>query len=135
MIWLVIAYIFNGLAQFFEKYLQVHGLGAYIPSALLLMYGVGIAASIGVFYASRGKISRAELMWGAAVGFCSFGGNFSVLKALKLLPAYTVFPIVIGGPIVVVAVCSALFLRERLSASAKWGIVCGVVAIALLTIQ
>ncbi|MGH9398124.1 MAG: EamA family transporter [Terriglobia bacterium] len=135
MIWLIIAYIFNGLAQFFEKYLQVHGLGAYIPSALILMYGVGIVVSVAVVFISRGKVSRTELLWGAGVGICSFGGNFSVLSALKSLPAYTVFPIVVGGPIVVVAVCSWLFLGERLSVSAKWGIVCGIIAIALLTIQ
>lgn len=135
MIWLIIAYVFNGLAQFFEKYLQVHGLGAYIASALIIMYGVGAVVSVVVLFASRGKLSRTELMWGLGVGLCSFGGNFSVLKALKLLPAYTVFPIAVGGPIVVVAVCSWIFLGERLSVSAKWGIVCGIAAIALLTIR
>lgn len=135
MIWLAIAYVFNGLAQFFEKYLQVHGLGAYIPTALLLMYGVGIIANVVVCLAARGRVSRLELAWGVGVGLCSFGGNYAVLEALKFLPAYTVFPIVIGGPIVVVAVCSWLLLGERLSASAKCGIACGIVAIALLTIQ
>lgn len=135
MIWLLIAYIFNGLAQFFEKYLQVHGFGAYVPSALILTYAVGVAAGIPILLLSRGKVSRAELFWGAGVGVCSFGGNFSVLSALRLLPAYTVFPVVIGGPIVMVAICSRLLLGERLNTSAKCGIVCGIIAIGLLTIQ
>ena len=135
MIWLIIAYLTNGLAQFFQKRFQVQGLGAYVPSGLIVMYSVGAAIGLVFHLILRGKISRAELKWGTSVGVCSFAGSFSVIKALRYLPAYTVFPIAVGGSIIVVAICSWLFFGERLGASAKWGIVCGIAAIALLTIR
>jgi multidrug transporter EmrE-like cation transporter len=100
-----------------------------------MMYGAGGVIGIPLHLIFRGKISRTELVFGLGVGICSFAGNFSIIQALKYLPAYTVFPIAIGGAIVVVAICSWLFLGEQLSASAKWGIVCGIVAIGLLTIR
>jgi multidrug transporter EmrE-like cation transporter len=135
MIWLIIAYFANGLAQFFQKSFQAHGLGAYVLSGLIMMYCAGIVLGIPLHLIFRGKISRTELVFGFGVGICSFVGNFSIIQALKYLPAYTVFPIAIGGAIVVVAICSWLFFGEQLSTSAKWGIVCGTVAIGLLTIR
>jgi len=135
MVWLIIGYISNGLAQFFQKYLQAQGLGAYIPSALIMMYLACLIIGVPLYLIFHGKISRTELVWGLALGICSFGGNFTIIKALRYLPAYTVFPIAVGGPIVVVAVCSWLFFREQLTRSAKWGIVCGTVAVVLLTVK
>ena len=135
MLWLVIAYFANGLAQFFQKAFQAHGLGAYVLPGLIMMYSAGVVLGIPLHLIFRGKISRTEVVFGSSVGVCSFVGNFSIIQALKYLPAYTVFPIAIGGAIVVVAVCSWLFLGEQLSTTAKWGIVCGTVAVGLLTIR
>lgn len=135
MLWLVMAYFSNGLAQFFQKSLQAQGLGAYVSSALIMMYLAGAVIGIPLYIIFRGKLTRTELTWGLAIGICSFSGNFSIIKALKSLPAYKVFPIAVGGPIVVVAVLSWLFFGERLTTSAKWGIVCGAVAVGLLTVK
>jgi multidrug transporter EmrE-like cation transporter len=96
------------------------------------MYGVGAAVGIPVLVASRGKITPTELLWG--VGLCSFDGNLSTLRALKFLPAETAFPIVVGGHTSILALCSWLFLDERLRASAKLEIICRAAAIALVTI-
>jgi len=135
MLWLIIAYFANGLAQFFQKYLQAQGLGAYVPTALIMMYCASFVIGIPLHWIFRGRVSRRELVWGLAVGIFSFGGNYSIIQALRYLPAYTVFPIAVGGPIVVVAICSWLIFGERLTASAKWGIVCGTVAVGLLTVK
>ena len=135
MLWLVMAYFSNGLAQFFQKSLQAQGLGDYVSSALIMMYLASLVIGIPLYWIFHGRISRTELAWGLAVGACSFGGNFCIIKALKSLPAYTVFPIAVGTPIVVVAVCSWLLFGERLTASAKWGVVCGLAAVALLTLK
>jgi multidrug transporter EmrE-like cation transporter len=135
MIWLIIAYFATGLAQFFQKSFQVRGLGAYVLAGLTMMYCAGVVIGVPLHWIFRGRISRTELVFGLGVGICSFTGNFSIIQALKYLPAYTVFPIAVGGAIVVVAICSWLFLGEQLSASGKWGVVCGTVAIGLLTIR
>ena len=63
----------------------------------------------------------------------SYAGNAALLRALGDVPAYVVFPMVVGGPILTVALISHFLLRERLGWSGKMGILCGFAAIILLT--
>ena len=131
-LWIAVGFAGNGLAQFLQKYLHAAGLGAYQASALITMYAAGVLFAGVLLVARRGRLRGKELMAGLAVGLCSYAGNFAVLRALGHLPAYTVFPIVVGGPIVLVAFYS--WLRgERLSVRAKSGILCGILAVVLLT--
>jgi drug/metabolite transporter (DMT)-like permease len=133
MLWLMIGFLGNGFAQFLQKYLHAIGLGAYQGSALIAMYATGALFALVLMVAFRGGVRRAEVVSGVGVGLCSYLGNFAVLRALGYLPAYSVFPIVVGGSILVVALCSWLVLGERLGGSAKWGILCGILAVVLLT--
>jgi drug/metabolite transporter (DMT)-like permease len=132
-VWLMVGFLGNGLAQFLQKYLHEIGLSAYQRSALITMYGAGSLFALALMISFRGRVGRGEVVSGVGVGLCSYMGNFAVLRALGYLPAYSVFPIVVGGSILVVALCSWLIFGERLSGSAKWGIFCGVLAVVLLT--
>lgn len=134
MLWLVMAFLSNGVAQFLQKYLHVAGLGGYQASALVMMYAAGALAGVLLVAVFRGRIGRREWAAGAVVGLCSYGGNFAVLRALGSLPAYTVFPVVVGGSILVVAAVSWLLMGEKVSPQTRWGILCGVAAVALLTV-
>jgi drug/metabolite transporter (DMT)-like permease len=134
MPWLVMAFVSNGLAQFLQKYLHAAGLGGLQSSALVTMYAAGTLAGLVLIAAFGGRIGRRELLAGGVVGICSYFGNFAVLRALGSLPAYTVFPVVVGGSILVVAAVSWLALGEKVSAQTRWGILCGVAAVALLTV-
>ncbi len=133
MHWALLAFLLNGISQFLQKYLHASGLGRYQSSALIAMYVAG-AVGGALLLAARGRAGRKELAAGAAVGFCSFGGNFAVLRALGSLPAYTVFSIVIGGAIVLVTALSWAFLGERPDRRVKLGLACGIAAVALLTL-
>lgn len=134
MIWLIVGFLGNGFAQFLQKYLHAAGLGSYQRPALIIMYATGALFAFVLMLAFRGCVRRGEIVGGVAVGLCSYLGNFSVLRALGRLPAYTVFPVVLGGSIFAVALFSWLVLDEHLSTSAKWGIFCGIVAVVLLAV-
>jgi drug/metabolite transporter (DMT)-like permease len=134
MLWLILAFLANGAAQFLQKYLHASGFGSFQSSALITMYVAGAVFGLILLIGFGGKVGRSEALFGVAVGICSYAGNFAVLRALGSLPAYTVFPIIVGVPILLVAAYGRLFGGERLSNSGKLGILCGVAAVALLTV-
>lgn len=134
VLWLTLGFIGNGFAQFLQKYLHAAGLGAFQASALIVMYAAGALFAAALLGAFQGRIRVKECWAGLGVGLCSYFGSFAVLRALGFVPAYVVFPMVVGGPIVLVALFSWLVRGERLSASAKTGVLCGLVAVALLTL-
>lgn len=131
--WLSMAFLGNGLAQFFQKYLHASGLGAYQAPALVMMYLAGTLFALAAMLGFGGRARHREVLAGVGVGICSYAGNFAVLRALGSLPAYTVFPIVVAGPILVVALYARIVLHERLSRGAVSGIVCGMIGAVLLT--
>jgi multidrug transporter EmrE-like cation transporter len=132
-LWLMLGFLGNGFAQFLQKYLHGIGLGAYQGSDLIAMCGAGAVFAFVLMVSFRGRVGRGELLSGVYIGLCSYLGNFAVLRALGYLPAYSAFPLIIGGAILLVALCSWLFFGERLSRTAKLGIFCGIVAVVLLT--
>ena len=135
MLWLTVGFLGNGFAQFLQKYLHAIGLGQYQTSALVVMYLAGTLFALLLTVGFETRVARIELLSGLGVGLCSYFGNLSVLRALGYLPAYSVFPIVVGGPIVLVALFSKFFLGEHLNRSTNLGILCGVVAVLLLTLR
>lgn len=134
ILWLLTAFLANGLAQFLQKYLHAAGLGSYQKSALIMIYASGAMFGLLLLIGFRGRIAKAEVLFGVGVGLSSYAGNAALLRALGDTPAYVVFPLVVGGPILTVAAFSHFFLRERLSLAGKMGLACGLVAILLLTI-
>ena len=135
VVWLIIGFLGNGFAQFLQKYLHEIGLGSHQGSALIAMYGAGALFALVLLVSFRGRVRSAEVVSGVGVGLCSYLGNFAVLRALGYLPAYCVFPLVLGGSILAVALCSWLILGERISVSAKWGILSGILAVVLLAFR
>jgi drug/metabolite transporter (DMT)-like permease len=133
MTWVLLAFLANGSAQFLQKYLHAIGLGNYQKSALITLYAAGALFAIFLLLQFKGRITRSELLFGLGVGLGSYAGNASLLRALGDLPAYVVFPMVVGGPILTVALFSQLFLGEQLSRWGKIGILCGCAAVVLLT--
>jgi drug/metabolite transporter (DMT)-like permease len=134
MLWLAAGFVGNGFAQFLQKYLHAAGLGHYQASALIAMYATGSLFALALLAGFQGRLRGIEFASGLGIGLCSYLGNFAVLRALGDLPAYTVFPVVVGGPIILVALYSWLIMGERRSWQARAGIGCGLVAVVLLTL-
>jgi drug/metabolite transporter (DMT)-like permease len=134
VIWVAIGAVANGLAQFLQSYLHTAGLGDRKASALFLMYLAADVFAAGLMIALRGRISKLEACVGALLGIASYVGNYAVLQALGSVPGYVVFPLIAGGPVLIVAILSNVLFRERLPQRVKIGIGCGAAAIVLLTI-
>ena len=64
---------------------------------------------------AKRALSPCALLWMALLGAAAYGGNFLQLLAADAVPASVQFPLVSGGVIVLSAVASALFFREKLS--------------------
>src|SRR6476661_9943224 len=128
MAWVFIAFLANGTAQFLQKYLHVIGLGAYQKPALITLYAAGAIFALLLLLGFHGRITRIEMLYGLGVGLASYAGNAALLRALGELPAYIVFPMVVGGPILTVAILSHFLFREHLGTPGKIGILCGFVA-------
>jgi drug/metabolite transporter (DMT)-like permease len=71
---------------------------------------------------------------GSAVGFLGAGGQLVLFEALRLGPAYLVFPIISLYPVVTI-ILSVSLLKERAGRRAWIGIGCAVVAMLLLSYQ
>lgn len=80
------------------------------------------------------EYNRRSLYLGAVVGFLGAGGQVVLFEALRLGPAYLVFPIISLSPVVTILL-SCLFLRERASQRCWAGIILALIGIPLLSYQ
>lgn len=75
-----------------------------------------------------------SILLGCIVGFTGAGGQLVLFQALRLGPAYLVFPFVSLSPVITI-VLSYIFLKERASKKGWWGIAIALVAILFLSYQ
>jgi len=80
------------------------------------------------------KTDRQSVLYGGAAGFLGAIGQLALFQALRVGPAYIVFPIVSLSPVATIAL-SYMLLRERVSRRAWLGILFAVVALPLLSYQ
>jgi uncharacterized membrane protein len=77
------------------------------------------------------ELDARSILLGSAVGFLGAGGQLVLFQALRMGPAYLVFPIISLYPVLTVAL-SVMLLKERASRKAWVGIVLALPAIAIL---
>ncbi|HXK61729.1 MAG TPA: EamA family transporter [Acidobacteriota bacterium] len=77
---------------------------------------------------------RRSVVLGLVIGLTGAGGQLVLFQALRMGPAYLVFPIISLSPVVTV-ILSYLLLRERTSRRGWLGIVLALFAIPLLSYQ
>jgi uncharacterized membrane protein len=75
-----------------------------------------------------------SVLYGSTVGLLGAGGQLVLFQALRLGPAYLVFPIISLYPVLTVAL-SVLVLKERTSRKAAIGVGLALVAVVLLSYQ
>jgi uncharacterized membrane protein len=78
--------------------------------------------------------SPKSVFFGSLVGLLGAGGQFVCFIALKMGPAYIIFPIISLSPVITILM-SILFLKERTHTIAYIGIVLSLLAIFLLSVQ
>jgi len=75
-----------------------------------------------------------SIFLGSVVGFLGAGGQLILFQALRMGPAYIVFPFISLSPVVTILL-SYFFLKERVSIWGWVGIVMALIAIPLLSYQ
>ncbi len=77
---------------------------------------------------------RRSMMLGCTIGFLGAGGQLLLFEALRLGPAYIVFPFISMAPVVTITL-SMVFLKERAGKVQRFGIAAALCAIFLLSLQ
>src|SRR3954451_18783718 len=75
---------------------------------------------------------RRSVLLGLLIGMLGAGGQLILFQALRVGPAYLIFPIISLSPVATILL-SWLFLRERTSARGWMGILSAVLAVPLLS--
>jgi len=76
-------------------------------------------------------LSRRTAAYGAGAAAGSVLGVFLTFKSLELLPETAVFPVSLGGPVMVGLVLSVLLFREKPSLAGCIGVVVGLIGLVV----
>jgi drug/metabolite transporter (DMT)-like permease len=127
----------NGMSAYGLKVIAAWGLpeAAKFPY-LTVWYAAGLA-TVGVpTLLQRVRIARREAFWGGIIAALSMGGQIAMAVALKLnVPGHIVFPISMGGSVLIVTLGGRFIFGERLSRLTTGGVSVGLAAIVLLSIS
>jgi multidrug transporter EmrE-like cation transporter len=77
-----------------------------------------------------------DFVWGAAIAALSIGGQVSMGKALAAsVPGNIVFPVAMGGSLLVVVLAGRWVFGERMSWLSASGVLLGTSAVLLLSVS
>jgi drug/metabolite transporter (DMT)-like permease len=77
---------------------------------------------------------KKSILLGCIIGFTGAGGQLILFHALKMGPAYLIFPFISMSPVVTI-IFAYIFLKERASKRGRIGIILALLAILLLSFQ
>jgi multidrug transporter EmrE-like cation transporter len=125
----------NGMSAFGLKVIAGWGLPESAKFPYLTLFYAGGLASIALPLLSRGLWPKSkELGWGVAMAALSIGGQVSMAKALNHgVPGHVVFPVAVGGSVLIVAVAGRLLFRERMNPMSVAGLITGLIAVVVLS--
>ena len=127
----------NGMSAFGLKVIAGWGLPGTVKFPYLTVWYAAGLVIIGVPMLLKGvRFGRRELLWGALMAVLSIAGQVAMAVALdSKVPGNIVFPIAIGGSILIVAVAGALLFGERMNRFNVIGVSVGFLAVILLSIS
>src|SRR5579872_6737256 len=117
----------NGMSAFGLKVIAAWGLpqSAKFPY-LTVWYAAGFACIALPLLVKGGRVRARELGWGAVMAILSIGGQVATAIALDLnVPGNVVFPVTMGGTILIVVIAARIFFGERLNRVTTAGIALG----------
>ncbi len=138
--WLLLMLIIlltNGMSAFGLKVLAAWGLaGSMKYTYLTIWYAAGLFC-IGIPMLVKGfKGGLKEALWGALLALLSIGGQLAMASALQSgVPGNIVFPVTIGGSLLVVAFAGRIFFAERMSSLSWTGVAVGILSVVLLSVS
>ena len=127
----------NGMSAFGLKILASWGLAPGIKFPYLtLWYVAGLLCIAIPTLLKKVKSGFQEMLWGALIALLSIGGQLAMANALDSgLPGNVVFPIAIGGSVLLVAFAGSVLFAEKMHPLSWTGVAVGLLAVVLLSIS
>jgi multidrug transporter EmrE-like cation transporter len=134
---MLVVLLTNGMSSFGLKMLAGWQLPGVVKFPYLTVwYAAGLASITFPSLVKGFHIGKKETVLGALMAILSIGGQVAMAKALDLrVPGNIVFPVAIGGSILVVAIAGWAVFRERMHRLTAAGVVLGFVAVILLSMS
>ena len=134
--YMLIAFLTNGLGVFGHSIRANGGLGKIGPVHYLsLWYLSGCAIAAVVYLRKHGRPARREVIIGGMMALCSLCGQLCMALALQYgIDGTVVYPVAIGGGMLMVAAVGIAVFHEPMSTLGYLGIVIGFAALVLLAL-
>ena len=133
---MMLAFLVNGLGTFGMHMVTDTG-SAHIGrlTFMSLWYSSGCALAALAFFWNHRRLLPRELFIGGAMGLCSFCGINGMTLALSAgVPGFVVFPVSMGGGLLLVVATGIGLFHERMGPAGYLGVVLGMLALVLLAL-
>ena len=133
LVFSILAFIFNGLCLISQAY------SSSLPKEatfkfLFLNYIVGALVSL-VLVLKKKEFTFVEMKYSFLAGLSSISGTYFTLYACMLLQKNIVFSVYCTLYMILGALISLLFFKEKLTKAGFWGILCGIAGIILVSFK
>lgn len=127
----------NGMSAYGLKVIAAWGLPETAKFPYLTVWYAAGLATIGIpALFQHIRVTGREALWGGIIAALSLGGQIAMAVALKMnVPGYIVFPISMGGSVLIVTLGGRFLFGERLGTATTVGVSLGLAAIVLLSIS
>ena len=133
---MLVVLLTNGMSAFGLKVIAGWGLPASAKFPYLtIWFAAGLACIAAPLLISGVRVALKDWGWGALMAALSIGGQVSMAMALdRNVPGHIVFPVAVGGSVLVVALAGRLFFGERMNRVSAAGVALGFLAVVLLSV-
>jgi multidrug transporter EmrE-like cation transporter len=134
--YMAIAFVTNGLGIYGLRFLAGTGIrGSHNLAYLFMWYLFGcMVAGLAYFIRNR-RPTRSEVVITAGMAVCSILGQLGMVLSMDHgLPGFVVFPVAVGGGMLLVLLAALFFFGERPGMLGLLGIGLGMAALVLLAI-
>jgi len=135
---LALIFVTGTLMEVGNKVISNYTVPGYSNMYLAIVFGVALIFIVVFIAITEGRNYRftgwKELFYGALLGFSNIGNNFFKIKALTVLPAAVVIPIVAAGALIITNLVSILVFREKENKLYGVAVVVAIISIFLLNV-
>lgn len=127
----------NGMSAFGLKIIAGWGLAKAVTFPYLTMwYATGFFCGVVYLVYRRLRPAWSELVWGGAIATFSIGGQLAMGLALASnVPGNIVFPVAMGGSLLIVVVAGRWIFGEKMSRLSTSGVAVGFLAVVVLSLS
>lgn len=133
---LILIFVTGSIMETGNKVISKYTLDGYSTIYLSTIFFVALIYLI-IYVAIKEKgqfkgFTKQDIFYGAVLGLSNVGNNFFKIKAMNVLPAAIVIPIVAAGSLIITNLVSIVFFKEKANKLYGLAVVIAVISIFLL---